>query len=204
MISLTSPVKTKAHSWPAGAKLFGLCAVTMILFFVENLALQGAFFAFVLILYGLAGRRFFIAGMRQLRLLWPFVVIVGIWHVWTGDYGVGGIVILRLLSAVAFANLITMTTRLSDMIDVLRVLTGPLSRLGLRANVLELAIALVIRLTPVLVQKGALLSEAWRARSPRKAAWHIILPFTVLALDDADHVAEALRARGGFDSLENI
>jgi hypothetical protein len=29
------------------------------------------------------------------------------------------------------------------------------------------------------------------------------LPFTVLALDDAEQVAEALRARGGFTKLEN-
>jgi biotin transport system permease protein len=175
----------------------------MALFFVKDVAIHAAFFTCVLVVYALPGRRFFLAGTRQLRLLWPFIIIVALWHVWTAEYEVGATVILRLISAVALANLVTMTTRLTDMIDVVRTLTRPLTKLGLKANVLELAIALVIRLTPVLVQKGTLLSEAWRARARRTAGWHIILPFTVLALDDADHVAEALRARGGFDALEN-
>ncbi len=203
MISLTSPVKTKAHDWPAAAKLAGLCVMTMILFFIEDLALQAVFFCCVLVLYALPGSRFLRAGLGPLKLLWPFIVIVAIWHLWTNEIALGAIVILRLVSAVALANLMTMTTRLSDMIDVVRSLTRPLNQLGLKPNVLELAIALVIRLTPVLVQKGTHLSDAWRARSRRKAGWRIILPFTVVALDDADHVAEALRARGGFDPLES-
>ncbi len=33
MISLTSPVRTRAHDWPAGAKLAGLCLATLGLFF---------------------------------------------------------------------------------------------------------------------------------------------------------------------------
>ena len=58
---------------------------------------------------------------------------------------------------------------------------------------------MVIRFTPVLAQKGAALAMAWRARSRKRAGWRVIMPFMVLALDDADHVAEALRARGGFE-----
>ena len=204
MISLTSPVKTKAHDWPAGLKLSGLCAATMVLFFIEQATVLAAIFTFVLVGYALPGRRFFRSGMKQLRLLWPFILMVAIWHIWIGEIELGASVILRLLSAVALANLVTMTTRLSDMIDVVRGLTRPLVRLGLKPNILELAIALVIRLTPVLVQKGTQLSEAWRARSRRKAGWRIILPFTVLALDDADQVAEALRARGGFEPLNTL
>ena len=37
MISLTSPVRTRAHDWPAGAKLAALCGATLGLFFIENL-----------------------------------------------------------------------------------------------------------------------------------------------------------------------
>ena len=32
MISLTSPVETRAHGWPAGAKLGALCLATLLLF----------------------------------------------------------------------------------------------------------------------------------------------------------------------------
>ena len=203
MISLSSPVKTRAHNWPAGMKLAGLCAATIVLFFIENLALHAAILVAVAGVYLSAGALFFKAGLRQLRVLWPFVVIVAIWHIWTGETQQGAVILLRLLSALALANLVTMTTRLSDMIDVVRLLTRPLAKLGLNPAALDMAIALVIRLTPVLAQKGSNLTQAWRARSPRKPSWRILLPFTVLALDDADHVAQALRARGGFTPLKD-
>jgi biotin transport system permease protein len=56
---------------------------------------------------------------------------------------------------------------------------------------------MVIRFTPVLIDKGAGLSEAWRARSKKRPSWRIVMPLLVTALDDADSVAEALKARGG-------
>lgn len=204
MISLTSPVKTASHGWPAGAKLLGLCIVTALLLVIDNLLVQGLAFAFVSLLYALPGKAFLVAGMRQLKLLWPFILIVGLWHLWTGEYELGASIVLRMLSAVGLANLVTMTTRLSDMIDVVTTVTKPLRWLGLNSRVLELAIALVIRLTPVLVERGGQLTQAWKARSRHAPNWRIILPFTVLALDDADRVAEAVRARGGFNNMEDI
>ena len=43
-------------------------------------------------------------------------------------------------------------------------------------------------------------ASTWRARSPRRPGWQILMPVTLLAIDDAEHVAEALRARGGLDT----
>ena len=111
----------------------------------------------------------------------------------------GVVIALRMLNAVALANLVTMTTKLEDMMEVAHRLLSPFARFGLKLRAIELAAAMVIRFTPVLAQKGAALAQAWRARSRRRAGWRVILPFMVLALDDADHVAEALRARGGFE-----
>ena len=50
-----------------------------------------------------------------------------------------------------------------------------------------------------IARQGSLLSEAWRARSPRRTGWQIVMPLAALAIDDAEHVAEALRARGGVE-----
>lgn len=202
MISLTSPIETRAHNWSAGLKLALLGVVTISLFFVESVLLHSAFLALVNVLYALPGKVFFLHGCRQLKILWPFVAIVLAWHTWTEEYQLGAVIVIRMLSAVALANLVTMTTRLSDMIDVVHFLSRPFRRLGLSTQALELAIALVIRMTPVLISKGQSLTFAWRARSTKRSGWRIILPFTVLALDDADHVAEAIRARGGTTNLE--
>ncbi|WP_417474029.1 energy-coupling factor transporter transmembrane component T family protein [Leisingera sp.] len=198
MISLTSPVRTRAHDWPAGVKLGLLAGATFGLFMLSDLRLQTLAALAMLGLYALPGKRFFLSGMERLRVLWPFVAILALWHGLTATYGEGAQFILRLLTTVGLANLVTMTTALSEMIAVFRWLATPLRRLGLNTRVIELAIALVIRLLPTLITNGQRLTDAWRARSRRRPGWRVVVPFTLLALDDADHLADALRARGGI------
>ncbi len=197
MISLTSPVETLWHRWPAGLKLALLCVATMLLFAAQRIEHQVFALAAVLGLYAIAGRAFLGAGLRSLRVLWPFLAVIAIWHIATRTYAEGAVVSLRLLSAFGLANLVTMTTRLSDMIAVVRALLTPFRAFGLQTRPLEIAIALVVRFTPVLMRKGGDLHDAWRARSVKRPGWRIVIPLTVLAIDDAEHVAEALRARGG-------
>ena len=198
MISLTSPVETRAHGWPAGVKLAALCVSTVLLFLSDDLWVQGG--AFIAVMAGyltLGGMDFLRAGLRSLKILTMFLLIIAVWHAVTGTWVDGAVVALRLLAAVSLANLVTMTTRLTDMTDVVAKLTKPLAIIGLNPRLLELAIALVIRFTPVLIEKGTALNMAWRARSHRRPGWRVILPFVVLAIDESDHVTEALRARGG-------
>lgn len=197
MISLTSPVKTRAHGWPAGVKLGLLCAATVILFMQQNIAFQVAAFAGTAAIYCLPGTAFARAGARAVWRLWPFVVLVAVWHLIVGAGEQGAIIVLRMLTAVALANLVTMTTSLSQMIAAVMWLAAPLAKIGLNTRALALGIALVVRFTPALADKGTALTQAWAARSPRRASWRIIVPFAVLAIDDAEYVAEALRARGG-------
>ena len=202
MISLTSPVETKAHHWSAGLKLAALCLSTLVLFSIDSLVIKSAFLAFIITLYALPGPIFMRYGLLKLRILWPFILIVFLWHLWIQELLQGSAIIIRMICAVALANLVTMTTKLSDMIDVVHFLTQPLQRFGLNPRILELSIALVIRMTPILLNKGENLGMAWKARSTRRSGWKIILPFTLIALDDADQVAEALRARGGLTNPE--
>lgn len=197
MISLTSPIETRAHRWPAGIKLGLLCIATMVLFSVQSLPWHVVFCGTTLVFYALPGRRFLISGLRRLSVLWPFVLLIVVWHLALSDLAAGVLIVLRMLAAVALANLVTMTTRLSEMMGVVRWLTAPLRIFGVKTERIELAIALVVRFTPVLAAKGQILAMAWRARAVRPVGWRIITPFAVLAIDDAEHVAEALRARGG-------
>lgn len=200
MISLTSPVKTRAHDWPAGWKLAGLCASTVGLFYIPSPYAHLAILLTILAAYAAPGRAFLRSGLRALKVLWPFIVIVGIWQVVIGEIADGLMIVMRMISAVALANLVSMTTRLSDMIAVVSWLSTPLRKLGMPTQALEIAIALVIRMVPVLMGKGERLTESWRARAIRRPSWRLVLPFTLLALDDADHVGDALRARGGLTS----
>ncbi len=148
-------------------------------------------------LYAAGGAAFARHGLAMLRPLWPFLALLAVWHLWTGDWRAGAVIGLRLLAAVAAANLVTMTTRLDDMLSVVERALAPLGRLGLPVRRVALALALAIRFVPVLLDRARALGEAWRARSARRPGWRLVVPLALGALDDAERVAEALRARGG-------
>ena len=197
MLTLTSPVEIWAHRLPAGLKLAAMAVATTVLFSLNaplSLAVAATATAAV---FATGGLRFLRAGLLLLWPLWPFVLIVGLWHLWTGDIASGANVILRMLTAVALANFVTMTTRLSDMLSVFQWLAQPLTIFGLSPRNLALAVALTIRFIPVMLDRLSQITQSWQARSARKPRWRVLVPATLAALDDADRAAEALRARGG-------
>ena len=196
MLTLTSPVECWAHRQAAGMKLVVLAVATTGLFLVASpWVLAGALLA-TGGLYLSAGTGFARSGLRLLWPLWPFVAVVGLWHLWTGGVVQGAAILLRMVTAVALANFVTMTTRLSDMLAVFERLARPLAPI-LPPRRLALAFALVIRFIPLMLERMALIRQSWAARSPRSPRWRVMVPATLAALEDADRVAEALRARGG-------
>lgn len=197
MLTLTSPVETWSHKLPAGPKMAVLCVFSAGLFGIAGglpMLFAAAAVAGLVLTCGVA---FAQTSARMLKPLWPFVLIVTLWHLWLRDPSGGAIIILRLIAAVAAANFVTMTTRLSDMIDVLTRIIRPLSVVGLSPRIFGLAVALVIRFIPVMLLRVQTITESWRARSARRPGWRILVPALLAALDDAEYVAEALRARGG-------
>ncbi|WBL32384.1 energy-coupling factor transporter transmembrane component T [Sinirhodobacter sp. HNIBRBA609] len=198
MISLTSPLRVAAHGWPAALKLGLLSLVTLGLASTAQLWVQCAALLVMLGLYAAPGWLFFTVGLRRLIILWPFVLGVMAWHIYIEDSLQGLVIVIRLVTVVGAANLVTMTTRLSDIMQVAGACTKPFARLGLNPRLLEICVMLVVRTIPVLAQKGRELTQSWAARSHRRAHWRIVLPLVAVALDDAEYVAEALRARGGL------
>jgi biotin transport system permease protein len=198
MLTLTSPINTPLHRVAAGTKLLALAGLSLGLFNLHSLWPIGAAGAAVMAAYLSFGMGFARYGAAMLRPLWPFLVVLALWHGWTNEWATGLAIGIKMLAAVALANLVTMTTRLEDMIAVVERTAAPLARLGLDPRILAVAIALVIRFTPVLMDKAGQLGQAWRARSPKRVNWRIVLPISLMALDDADRVAEAIRARGGL------
>jgi biotin transport system permease protein len=199
MLTLTSPVEIWAHKMSAGPKLAALALATSALFALTSPLAMVVALSLAAALYLTGGRVFAATGLRLLRPLWPFILIVALWHLWTGDPGGGAVIVMRMATAVALANFVTMTTRLSDMIAVFQWLARPLAPLGLSPRRLALALALTIRFIPVMLDRLAQITDSWRVRSPRRPRWRVLVPATLAALDDADRVAEALRARGGAD-----
>ncbi|MCV6598622.1 MAG: energy-coupling factor transporter transmembrane protein EcfT [Mangrovicoccus sp.] len=202
MLSLTSEIRTPYHPWPAGPKLGAVCLVTASLFIIGSPWFSGAIVLACLGLYALPGLGFLRQGLGALRMLWPFLALIALWHGVSGTLEAGLAVALQLLAAVGFANLVTLTTRLEDMAAVVTRAASPLRRFGLRPERFGLALALVVRFTPVLAQRGDQIAQSWHARTSRRPGWQVLAPLALGAIDDATYVAEALRARGGIDPVE--
>ncbi|MCC7322040.1 MAG: energy-coupling factor transporter transmembrane protein EcfT [Rubellimicrobium sp.] len=149
----------------------------------------------VAVLHLSAGRAVARAGWRGLRRFALIAAAIGGWHLWVSGPDMAARVVLQLLIAVAAAGLVTMTTRLEDMIALFQRILAALGLPEALRRRIALAMALAIRFVPVLGQRGAGLIEAWRARSPRRASPRLVLPLAILAIDEAEEVAEALRAR---------
>lgn len=199
MLTLTSPLETRLHRLPAGAKLGALALFGAGLFLIRSPTAGGVTLACVAVLYLVAGGwPLLVHGLRLLRPLWPFVAVVLVWHLWTDELRAGAIILLRMLAAVAAANLVTMTTRLSDMLVVFETLCRPFAAL-IPPRRLALAFAMVIRFVPRMAESMAMIRMGWSARSARRPGPQILVPVVLAALDDADRAAEALRARGGVD-----
>lgn len=198
MLTLTSPHETWAHRLPAGPKMAALSLWAIALFSLDTLPplLAASAATAALILSG--GLPFARISALMLRPLWPFVAIVALWQGWLGDPTYGAAPILRLITAVAAANFVTMTARLTDMIGILTTLARPFGPLGLPPRRLALALALVLRFIPVMLHQLQTIRMAFRARSHRHPGWRLFVPALLAALDDAERVAEALRARGGI------
>ena len=162
MISLTSPIRTPFHRLPAASKLLFLCGFTFVIFWINSPTLNFAAVVFVTSLYAWPGIRFLIHGLRRLMPIAPFIVVVLAWHLIADEPLTGVAICLKLIATVALANLVTMTSRLDDLIEVVRGLLSPLRRVGIKIPGLELAIALVIRFVPVLSEKGTILAMAWK------------------------------------------
>jgi biotin transport system permease protein len=200
MISLYLEHSSWLHRWPTGFKLCLLAASSMLILPVTQLEWMIVFTLAAALLYITLGNR----GWRHLEMvrpLLPFLAVIMLFHLWAGSFYEGGVSVLRLVTMFLLANLITLTTRMSDMMTALQPIFRPLQCVGISSRALALAVALMVRFAPVLVLVMNNLDEAWRARGGRKQKWRLIVPLIIQAIRLSDHVAEALTARGGSSGI---
>jgi len=189
-----------AHRLPAGFKLLAVAIAGLILFQVTSLFVYVACLAVVLIAYASLGRR----GLEQLKLLRGLAVLLLLLlalHGVSGTLFEGIVIVLRLVVMILAANFVSITTRMDDMLAAVQPLFRPLEFLGLSPRKPALGVTLVLRFVPHLLQIFGMLQEAWQARTGSKKSWRLLAPFAIQSLSMSDHVAEALKARGGAEGL---
>ena len=135
----------------------------------------------------------------QVRPVVLVTLIVAAVQVWLAGPEKALLVAGSLIVAVAGAGLVTLTTRTTDLIDVLVRLLGPLRRAGVDPDRVALLLALTIRTIPLLVDLAAEVRDARRARGAERSVRAFAVPLVVRAVRHADRMGEALAARGVDD-----
>ena len=113
------------HALPTRLKLLALLVSGAALFPLESPVILAICVGFVVALYASLGSK----GLAQLRLLRPFAFMMAFilaLHAFSGTIENGISVVLRLTAMVLLANLVSVTTRMDDMLDAVYPVFLPL------------------------------------------------------------------------------
>lgn len=196
-IGLYRPGTSPFHRSPAGLKLLLLLSAGVGSIFVDT-PVQTAIVLVTVVLGYVVARTpvsVLIASIRP--LLWVIVplsvfqtIVVG----WQRAVVITGV----LIALVLLANLVTLTTKTTDLIDVVVRVCGPLRVVGINPERVGLLLNLAIRAVPLMAELASQITEAQQARGLRISVRAMAVPFVVGALRRADELGDALAARG-FD-----
>ena len=204
MFTSVSSHSTKLDKVSVQKKIVLSCFAAAILFFIKNpLFMLSIFFVLLLIYFLVGGLKFLGSGLYHLKITVPFVFILAIWHLYIDNLDNGVTLIFRLISAFLIANLFLLTSKIHDIILAIQKYSFYLKIFRINPHAVSITIGLFIRSIPILNQRAKNLMLAQSARSTKRSFWRISVPLALSILDDADHVSEALRARGGIKKRKN-
>lgn len=193
-LGLYVPRESPLHRLRPAPKLVAVLVAGVVVFWVRDWRVLLALLALTLSLYGLA-RLGWRASWVQLRpslgvLLFLFVV-----QSLLADVESGAVTVLRFGVLLLLSSLVTLTTRVSDLLAALERAMQPLARVGVNPAKVSLAVSLTLRFIPVVVQTVNDVRDAQRARGIEKNMVALTVPVIVRTLKMADDVADAIDAR---------
>ena len=202
-LALYVPRRSPVHRMPAGGKLLALAALAVLLFAVPTPAVVAGALAGVLAV-GLGVARLPVSGLaRQARTVRWWLLGLLVFHTLFSDVTTATVTVLRLLTLVLAAAVVTATTRVTAMVAVVEWICAPLRLVGVRPGRIGLVIAMALRFIPVLAERADRIREAQAARggSARgvRGIRTTVTPLLVQLLQMAHTVSEALDARGADD-----
>ena len=199
MLSLFVPGTSPVHRARAGLKLAVLAALGTGLFAVPRIGVVGAALAGVLVA-GLAVARLPARSLwAQVRPVWLLLVALFGVHLLVTDVLTGTVTVLRLLTLVLAAAVVTATTRVTELVAVVEWLLRPLEVVGVRPARIGLVVAMTLRFIPVVAERAARIREAQAARGASGVRLGLLVPLLIQVLQLAHTLSEALDARGADD-----
>jgi len=197
-LGLFQPGSTPLHRLGPGTKLAALAVLGLVLLARPGWEIALGVLAAVLAVAALARLRW----RTSVRALVPVLVMLAAlaaFQVWQRGWEVAVQVSASLLALVLAGTVLTATTPADRLVDLLVRGARPLARIGLRPEVLALAVALMLRTIPALGEVVAQSRDAARARGLERSPRAVLVPSAVRTVARAHTVGEALAARGLAD-----
>jgi len=195
LTSTYQPGTSLLHRAGAGPKLLGLLIFSTVLVAMQSPVSVLTGFVLVTALYGVGG-----FGPRTLLTqVWPlrwFVLCLLPFQWWSAGWQVAVTVVGTLMVAVVGAALVSLTTRVTDLLDVIARALAPARAIGVDPERVALLLALTIRAVPVIAGTLHEARDARRARGLERSTRALVTPIVVRTIRHADRVGEALAARG--------
>lgn len=195
LLGLYRPDTTWLHRSPAGAKLCGLAALGVTVAIVRG-PLSAVVSLLIAIALGALGRVGVRATARALRPLAIVLVLLGGYQWWQRGWPIAVEVVADLLAVAIAATVVTATTPMDALLDTFVRLARPLRRFGADPDRIGLAMALMVRAVPGILDLARETRAAAKARGLERNPRALLVPLTLRTVARARTTGDALAARG--------
>lgn len=195
LLGLYRPGTTALHRMPPGAKLSCLFLISIAITVLRGpeSALVALGLSLVLVVWARMSLRVL---LRALRPIIVVAVLLGGFQVWQRGWPVAIEVVADLFALVIVASAMTATTPIDAMLDTIARAFRPFRRFGANPERIALAMALMLRSVPGLLEIAGETRDAAKARGLERNPRAILVPMALRTVAKAQATGEALAARG--------
>ncbi|MGR0219488.1 energy-coupling factor transporter transmembrane component T family protein [Agromyces sp. ZXT2-6] len=197
MIGVYVPGSSPLHRLGAGWKLMLLAASVIVVAMLPEWWMAAIALGVAVALFAVAGIPWRVAVRQLVPVLWILAIAAPLNALFSG-WESALAMSLRVSAFVALAAVVTLTTRVSAMLDAMQRALRPLGD-RVDADRIGLVLAMTVRAVPLMVEIVRAVLEARRARGAEGSMRAVAVPVVVRALQTADGMGEALIARGVDD-----
>lgn len=195
LFSLYVPGDTVVHRLGVGAKYLLLLALTVppLVVAVPEVSLASLVASMALLAATRTGVR---PAWRLPATVWVLLAVLAGYQLLVGRVDLAVVVTTNLVTAIYASRLLTLTTPGPVLVDALVAALRPLRRLGVDPEVVGLAVAVMVRSVPLLLDTFDQVRQAARARGRERNLFALVAPVVVRAVGQAQATGAALAARG--------
>ncbi len=207
MISSYLTKETWLHKTPSSLKLVSLSLVTLFATFINELNHALVLLIFSLLIFTSLGRQ----AHEKLRILIKnfgiIIFLIGIFQTLFTSINSAAVVSMKMLTLILLADLISITTPLSELKRILLKIFKPLAVIGVNADKLSLTMTLSLRLIHIYIALWRRLDISLQSRMIGKKQLSkkrnfqnfkikkLVTPFLFNAHQSTINIADALHAR---------